>query len=183
MLVFGIQPIGALAGGALGEWSGLYTALVAAAVLARRQRWLQLSAFALAVATSEALLGGLKVLYARPRPSPRLMAVSNYAFPSGHAIAAAVTAVGLVVVLLPPGPTRWGGEVRAALYAGLMALSRTYLNVHWLSDVVAGVLLGVGLAVGWPALLQELKARRAEALPADADADAEVTPRRPPAPD
>jgi hypothetical protein len=33
LLVFGIQPIGALVGGALGEWAGLYTALVAAAAL------------------------------------------------------------------------------------------------------------------------------------------------------
>jgi MFS family permease len=33
MLVFGIQPVGALLGGALGEWVGLYAALVAAAAL------------------------------------------------------------------------------------------------------------------------------------------------------
>lgn len=46
------------------------------------------------------------------------------------------------------------------MFAGLMALSRTYLGVHWLSDVVAGTLLGVTLAVAWPALLQELRERR-----------------------
>jgi membrane-associated phospholipid phosphatase len=71
-----------------------------------------------------------------------------------------VTAVGLVVVLLPPGPSRWRWEVRAVIFAFLMALSRVYLRAHWLSDVVAGGLLGAGLALGWPALLQAIRGRR-----------------------
>jgi MFS family permease len=33
VLVFGVQPLGALVGGALGEWRGLYTALALAAAL------------------------------------------------------------------------------------------------------------------------------------------------------
>ena len=133
---------------------------VVLALLAMRRRWLQLTAFVLAVATSEPLIGILKDSYARPRPVGGIYATDSFSFPSGHAIAGAVTAVGIVIVLLPPGPRRWRWEVQAALFAGLMALSRTYLGVHWLSDVVGGCLLGVTLAVGWPALLQELRERR-----------------------
>jgi undecaprenyl-diphosphatase len=92
-----------------------------------------------------------------------LYATDSFSFPSGHAIAGAVTAVGIVIALLPPGPKRWRWEVQAGVFAGLMALSRTYLGVHWLSDVVGGTLLGVTLAVGWPALLQEVRERRARA--------------------
>jgi membrane-associated phospholipid phosphatase len=132
-------------------------------LLAVRRRWLQLTAFVLALATSEPLIGILKDYYARPRPVGGLYATDSFSFPSGHAIAGAVTAVGIVIVLLPPGPRRWRWELQAALFAGLMALSRTYLGVHWLSDVVGGTLLGVTLAVGWPALLQEVRERRARA--------------------
>lgn len=132
-------------------------------LLAVRRRWLQLTAFVLALATSEPLIGLMKAWYGRPRPVGGLYATDSFSFPSGHAIAGAVTAVGIVIVLLPPGPRRWRWELQAAGFAGLMALSRTYLGVHWLSDVIGGTLLGVTLAVGWPALLQELRERRARA--------------------
>ena len=141
-------------------WVNWPIRVVVMVLLTVRRRWLQLTAFVLAVMTSEPLIGLLKSVYDRPRPLDGLLATHSPSFPSGHAIAGAVTAVGIVIVLLPPGPRRWRWEVQAAIFAGLMALSRTYLGVHWLSDVVAGTLLGVTLAVGWPALLQELRERR-----------------------
>ncbi len=45
------------------------------------------------------------------------------------------------------------------IFAVVMALSRVYLRAHWLSDTVAGALLGAGLALGWPALLTMLRGR------------------------
>ena len=91
------------------------------------------------------------------------MAVTHSSsFPSGHAIAASVTAIGLVVVLVPVASSRrrtaW--TVVAAAFALLMALSRTYLAVHWLSDVVAGACIGTGLAIVWPAALELERERR-----------------------
>jgi hypothetical protein len=55
----------------------------------------------------------------------------------------------------------------AAGFALLMALSRTYLAVHWLSDVVAGACIGTGLAIAWPAALELERERRRTALPGD----------------
>ena len=142
-----------------GTWVNWPIRIVALAVLAFRRQFVQFTAFALAVLTSEILIGTLKAAFGRARPPGSLIGTSGATFPSGHAIAAAVTAVGLVVVLLPPGPARWKWEVRAVLFAFLMALSRVYLRAHWLSDVVAGGLLGGGLALGWPALLQTIRGR------------------------
>jgi membrane-associated phospholipid phosphatase len=143
-----------------GVWVNWTVRIVALAVLAVRRQFLQFTAFALAVITSEILIGTLKAAYDRPRPPGSLIGTSGASFPSGHAIAAAVTAVGLVLVILPPGPARWKWETRAIAFAFVMALSRVYLRAHWLSDVVAGALLGGALALGWPALLQTLRARR-----------------------
>jgi undecaprenyl-diphosphatase len=128
-------------------------------ILIVRKHWLSLAAFVMAIVLSEAFIGPMKALYDRPRPPNPLVEVSAASFPSGHAVAGAVTAVGLVIVLLPPGHTRWVWERRAALYASLMALSRTYLDAHWLSDVVAGALLGSGIALLCPALLVDLRVR------------------------
>jgi membrane-associated phospholipid phosphatase len=142
-----------------GVWVNWPLRVLAALLLAVQRRFLQLAAFALAVISSELLIGELKSAYQRARPPGSLIETSNYSFPSGHAIAGAVTAVGLVVVLLPPGRLRWRWEVYAVIFAFLMALSRVYLRAHWLSDAVAGGLIGAGLALGWPALLQALRGR------------------------
>jgi undecaprenyl-diphosphatase len=122
-------------------------------LLAVRTRWLQLTAFALSVVTSEVCIGGLKTLYDRPRPPGSLIETSGASFPSGHAIAATVTGFWIVIALVPPTSARWRWAAWAVAFAFVMALSRVYLSAHWLSDVVAGALLGAGIAFGWPALL------------------------------
>jgi undecaprenyl-diphosphatase len=108
-------------------------------------------------------IGPVKAAYDRARPPGSLIETSAASFPSGHAIASAVTAVGLVLVLAAPGPSRWRWEVRAVAFAVVMALSRVYLRAHWLSDTVAGGLIGAALALGWPALLMTLRERFAGA--------------------
>lgn len=139
--------------------------ILAMLLLAWRRHWLRLAAFALAVITSELLIGWMKAAVDRPRPPDSLIATTGAAFPSGHAIATAVTAVGLVLVLAPPGPKRWRWEVNAVIFTSVMALSRVYLRAHWLTDTVAGALLGAGLALGWPALLMALRHRRDPVAP------------------
>jgi undecaprenyl-diphosphatase len=117
-----------------------------AGFLAVQRRWWHLSAFAAAIILSEIMIGPLKGLYGRPRPPLSLVATSSTSFPSGHAVAASVTVVAAVLVLAPPGKRRpWAAA--ATTFAVLMGLSRAYLGAHWLSDAIAGTLLGISCAL------------------------------------
>ena len=118
-----------------------------AGYLALRRRWWHLAAFVVAIVMSEALIGTLKAIYDRARPPGSLVATSGASFPSGHSIAATVTVVAAVIALVPPGRRRawWGAG--AVVFSALMALSRAYLAAHWLSDAIAGVLLGTSCAL------------------------------------
>jgi undecaprenyl-diphosphatase len=88
-----------------------------------------------------------KLLYERPRPDDRLIEAVSASFPSGHATNAAVTGLTLVLVLVLPGARRRRWLALAVGYALAMAWSRTYLRVHWLSDVTGGFLSGIAWAL------------------------------------
>ena len=132
---------------------------IASLVLLVRRRWRQLAAFALTWLASEVLLTVLKAAFHRGRPVGALVATKGYSFPSGHAVAAAATAVALVLAFLPPGRERRRWELIAAGFAFVMACSRVYLSAHWFSDVVAGTLLGAGVAIGAAVLSMEVWTR------------------------
>jgi undecaprenyl-diphosphatase len=91
----------------------------------------------------------LVVQRARPVVSDPVSHAPGYSFPSGHAANAAAAATVLLLLLWPV--LRPVGR-RVALVVGslvviITALDRVYLGVHFPSDVVAGILFGVGLAV------------------------------------
>lgn len=140
-----------------GEWPLVIGALL---LLAQRQpeRLPQLI-MAVLVAIAAAIL--LKAGFAQPRPSlvlppgsVRLLDVlpGNAAFPSGHAIAAA-----LLAGVLAQGRGVWqqGGLFLAVL---LVCWSRIAIGVHWPLDVLVGAALGWAVAAlfwrvvaeGWP---------------------------------
>lgn len=62
-----------------------------------------------------------------------------YSFPSGHMLRTT-----FLVALMTQRLPRW--RLAGWMLIGAMALTRVYLNDHWLSDVGGGVLLGLTLA-------------------------------------
>jgi len=132
--------------------AGVLVPLVLAAGLAwrwRRGTWRPLALLAGAVAGAWVVQVAVKQLVERPRP-PAALAVSHatgFAFPSGHATDAAAV-YGMLAVLLARsgrGAARVAAWAGAAALIALVGLSRLYLGVHWLSDVVAGA----GLGIAW----------------------------------
>jgi membrane-associated phospholipid phosphatase len=121
------------------------------------RRFRAMFAFILTWAASEALLTWFKIFFHRGRPPLPLVETSGFSFPSGHAVAGAAIAVALVLVAFPPGPRRLKWERGAMAFAFLMGFSRVYLNAHWFSDVVAGVLLGAGVALGTAGVVTEIR--------------------------
>ena len=131
--------------------------IVVAAWLLARRRWRAFAAWVMTWAAAELILAGAKTFFHRGRPPEPLVTVVGFSFPSGHAVAGAATAVALVLVLLPEGRARRRWEIAAIVFAFVMALSRVYLEAHWFSDVVAGVLLGAGVALGSVGLVTEIR--------------------------
>jgi membrane-associated phospholipid phosphatase len=140
-----------------GGWALIPFRIAVAVWLAVQRRWRQFSAWLLIWLVAELAIRVFKVLYERPRPPDGLVETTGFSFPSGHAVATAATAIALVLVLLPPGDRRRHWEVYAVLFSFAMALSRVYLNAHWFSDVVAGTLLGAGVALAVAGLVTEVR--------------------------
>jgi undecaprenyl-diphosphatase len=133
---------------------------IAVVILLLRRRWLQLSAFVMAVLLSELAIGPVKAWIDRARP-PSIVETSGASFPSGHAIAAAVTAFALVAAFLPRGRRRLHWMVAATLFASSMAWSRTYLGAHWATDTIAGTCIGAGVAILSEVVFEEGRRRAA----------------------
>jgi undecaprenyl-diphosphatase len=90
-----------------------------------------------------------KLLVARPRPDlyPALISMpADPSFPSAHALQ--ITAFAFAWVAGVSSRHRWAGVVAAASIILAVALSRLYLQVHFPSDVVIGMIAGAAWAIG-----------------------------------
>jgi undecaprenyl-diphosphatase len=133
----------------------------------RERYWLL--ALAVTVPGGMLLNTALKFVFHRARPhfDQPLLELSTYSFPSGHAVHATLV-VGLLACYLLPRAHTWPRQaaivVAACLLVALVALSRMYLGVHYLSDVLAAIAEGCAwLAVCVTAVSTLRRHRRAQA--------------------
>jgi len=130
--------------------SNLFLAIVTlstAVWLVQKRCWSALRHWFGAIALVTVLVYGLKILLAVPRPEMIQHSLSSFAFPSAHTAMATVV-YGLLAVILNRDlriPLRRKIYVLVALLITSIAFTRLYLGAHWLSDVLAGLLLGLGV--------------------------------------
>ncbi len=132
----------------------LWVIVIAVAIyLAKQRKRIHLITWIVGWAGGEALNQILKLFFARARPmfSDPLLTPANYSFPSGHAMISAIM-YGLLAYFALLGVRGRAG--RSAVIAAtivlvlLIGLSRIYLGVHFVSDVIAGFAAGaIWLAV------------------------------------
>ena len=131
------------------------TVIVLAAVLAFifyiYKRHAEMAGLVTAVIGTASVTYVLKHLVQRARPDAlyQAYAETGYSFPSGHASASAAL-YGFLAFLawrnLKPGINRTALATLAIAFALLISFSRLYLGVHYLSDVVAGSIVGMFFA-------------------------------------
>ena len=139
----------------------IYAAVVGIALVLHRQ-WRRLITVVVCLAGGMALNVIMKLAFQRARPllDEPLLTLPAYSFPSGH-VAGSTLMYGLVIAWVftrtPHAGPRAAAVATAASMVALVAFTRIYLGVHFLSDVAAGFAEGVawlalcltGLSIFW----------------------------------
>ena len=111
----------------------------------RKERWFATRIAALSL-SSLLLMFMLKFFFQRNRPlQPVIDDVSGYSFPSGHALMSVVFYGLFIHMIWHEVKTMWLRITLVAILGILIlliAFSRIYLNVHYASDVIAGLAVG-----------------------------------------
>ncbi len=125
---------------------GLLVVFVVALPLVWR-RWHDWAFLVAALALEAAVYVSSNFLVGRPRPPvERLEEIVTNSFPSGHVAAAVTLYLGIMVIVswhTTNVAIRGMAAIAAAVLPVIVAVSRLYLGVHYVSDLLAGVALGV----------------------------------------
>jgi undecaprenyl-diphosphatase len=120
--------------------------IVLSIILIVKRKKISFYIFTLASALGIFLPQIIKSIITRIRPVSPLLEESYFSFPSGHATIATVFLISIILLFLPlikDGLIRKISLILAIILFPLIAFSRIYLSVHWTSDIIAGIILGI----------------------------------------
>lgn len=126
----------------------LFYVLLIVLFLVRKKEWHWLLMLLVTVPGGMLLNVSMKHIFQRARPvfDQPLLTLSTYSFPSGHTASATLLYGVLAVYLIGRlQPLRWriATVTAAVMMVALVGLSRMYLGVHYLSDVLAAAAEGI----------------------------------------
>ena len=150
-----------------------------------QRRWGAVVGLLVTVVGAQLLNNVLKDWFERTRPAPveGLIPAQAFSFPSGHAMVAAAFYffVGYLAWQLLKGRTRVVCAAFLVVIALLIGLSRLYLGVHYLTDVVAGYVAGLAwtdaVIIGGYLLARRTPPRPGAPAPPPLEAPPAPTPR------
>jgi len=111
---------------------------------------------------ASALFTVIKLLVERVRPALKIIDEQGLSFPSGHSTMSMTIALTLYFIFISKIHSAFGRGLLLAFtifWPLLIVGTRLYLNVHWLSDTIAGLALGI-FWVNLLVLLFPLKAEK-----------------------
>ncbi|MEO5810687.1 MAG: phosphatase PAP2 family protein [Rhodanobacter sp.] len=153
-------------------WLGSLAALIALVLLLRRH-WQVAGVWVLALAGMVPINGALKAVFRRARPlhGHGVIVAHGWSFPSGHAFSAVVFYGMLAYVLLRLLPLRFHRMVIAiaAICAALIGFSRILLQVHYVSDVLAGFAGGAAWLLVCISMAEHLRTQPPRTTPRSPD--------------
>ena len=137
----------------LGDWTVvLPIALIVSAILILKRRRKQDAILAFISLGGLIVAFLLKNIVHRARPLGGLLNETSFSFPSAHAVISVVFYGFIIYLLLPKIKNRKIKALKifiASLLVMLVGFSRLYLGVHYLSDVLAGYVIGaIWLLIG-----------------------------------
>lgn len=97
--------------------------------------------------SSTAMIFGLKLLFHRQRPSlPIIQGLHTFSFPSGHALSSFILCSTLIFIIYNADISKlykWLTTIFLALFTITIGISRIILRMHYPTDVIASLCLGI----------------------------------------
>jgi undecaprenyl-diphosphatase len=114
-----------------------------------KKMYSQIIFFTISILGSSLLFVLIKEIIKRDRPISNIIEIGGYSFPSGHATLSTTLAFCIYLIFKDKVKYKKSFVLILISYPLVISFTRVYLHVHYLSDVIAGI----GLGLVWVSLI------------------------------
>ncbi|MFH0808097.1 MAG: phosphatase PAP2 family protein [archaeon] len=121
--------------------NALILAIIISAYLYYKNQKSQAILLASTLIFTAAIIKILKEIIRSPRPISNLILETSYSFPSGHTTFSIVF-LGLLTYIFAKPKYKIPATITSTALIAIIIFSRLYLQVHWLTDIIGGIVIG-----------------------------------------